>query len=450
MKKPIKRIAFMCFILPLAISLAGCGANNGSNSNAAPSGSASSPDRTQTADAGNAGEKATLRFSWWGSENRHKALLAAIDAYEQKYPNITIEPEYSGFDGYYQKLVTQFSGGTAPDLTPLSVDWIDDIAVKGDLVLDLYTLREQLNLDTFDADFLNKYTVFGGKLVGLPMGVNGMVIAYNRDFFDRFGIPEDTKWDWETIHAIGKRVHEQDPNAYLLASLEVRGFLQPYVRQQTDKQWIEDDKTLGFDQDALTDALAYYKKLLDDGVLQPLAESSLYPDITQNVSWQKGDIGMSFGLASTLVALKSVHPSIDVAAYPIPANAKTSAVLVNPSNPLAISKASKHPEEAARFANWLLTDPEAALLLGDVYSVPPVESNAELLVQNDKIDPTVAKAVKLALDNPGDPVNGISGNQELADLATDYLQQVGFGQLAPEQAAQQLIGRLADKLKDIK
>ncbi|MBW7460539.1 extracellular solute-binding protein, partial [Paenibacillus sepulcri] len=297
-------------------------------------------------DAGQSNEKVTLRFAWWGSEDRHKALLAAIDAYTKKNPNITIEPEYSGFDGYYQKLVTQLSGGTAPDLTPLSVDWIDDIAVKGNLVLDLYSQKQNINLDAFDPDFLNKYTVFDQKLVGLPMGVNGMVIAYNKDFFKKFGIPEDTNWDWAKIDEIGRKVHQQDPDAYLLASLDVRGFLQPYVRQQTNKQWIQDDKTLGFDQAVLTDALTYYKKLLDDGVLEPLAESSLYPDITQNTAWQKGNIGLSFGLASTLVALKSVIPNIDVTTYPIPANAKTSAVLVNPSNPLAINKASKHPEEA--------------------------------------------------------------------------------------------------------
>ncbi|MBW7459010.1 carbohydrate ABC transporter substrate-binding protein, partial [Paenibacillus sepulcri] len=103
-----------------------------------------------------------------------------------------------------------------------------------------------------------------------------------------------------------------------------------------------------------------------------------------------------------------------------------------------------------KFASWLLTDPEAALILGDVYSVPPVESNSELLVQNNKIDPTVAKAVKLALAKPGDPVNGISGNQELSDLATDYLQQVGFGGITPEQAAQELMDRMTEKLKDIK
>jgi oligogalacturonide transport system substrate-binding protein len=404
------------------------------------------------ASSGGSGEKkqVTLRFSWWGSEGRHKALLQAIDLYMSKNPHVTIEAEYSGFDGYYQKLVTQFAGGTAPDLTPLSADWIDDIAIKGDLVLDLNTQKNNINLQAFDQQFLSKYVVIKNKLVGLPMGVNGLVTAYNKDFFKRFGIPEDTKWDWNKIHEIGKQVHQKDTSAYLLGALEFRTFLQPYIAQKTGKQWINDDKTLGFDQAVLAEAFAYYKKLLDDGVIQPVAESSLYPDFTKNVAFQKGNIGMAFALASSITSLKQYVPSLDAAQFPIPADAKASGVLVIPSNPLAINKQTKHPEEAAKFASWLLTELDSAMIVKDNYSVPPSNTNAQALAEKNLIDPTVAKAVKIALEKPGDPVNGISNNQEITKLTNDYMQQVAFGQSAPEKAAKELVDRLQDKLKSIK
>lgn len=430
----------LCILTLLAVLFSGCSSNEGGN--------ASAPSGGAAAGAGDA--KVTLRFSWWGSEDRHKALLEAIQLYMSEHPNVTIEAEYGGFDGYYQKLVTQFAGGTAPDLTPLSVDWIDDIAVKGDLVLDLYSQQSNIQLDAFNKEFLEKYAVYNKKLVGLPMGVNGMVAIYNQDFYKKFNIPEDTTWDWNAMYEIGKRVHQQDPNAYLLASLDFRGFLQPYVRQKTGKQWIQDDKTIGFDEAVLTDALTYYKKMLDEGVIQPISESSLYPDISQNIAWQKGNIGLVFGLASTITKLKAQIPGLDVTMYPVPADAKESAVLVNPSNPLAINKATKYPEEAAKFASWLLTSPESAMILRDVYSVPPVEKNAQALADSKKIDATVTKAVEIALKRPGNPINGISSNQELAKLAEDILQQVGFGQQTPAKAAQEMIKRMNEKLKTIK
>lgn len=60
----------------------------------------------EQADAGS-GEEITLRFSWWGGDSRHEATLKAIETYENAHPGIKIEPEYSSFSGYYEKLVTQ-------------------------------------------------------------------------------------------------------------------------------------------------------------------------------------------------------------------------------------------------------------------------------------------------------------------------------------------------------
>ena len=61
-------------------------------------------------------EKVTLRFAWWGSTPRHQATLKAIELYQSKHPNVTIEAEYGAFKDYYQKLLTQLSGKTAPDI----------------------------------------------------------------------------------------------------------------------------------------------------------------------------------------------------------------------------------------------------------------------------------------------------------------------------------------------
>jgi oligogalacturonide transport system substrate-binding protein len=444
LKRNVRLFSTLCLLAALFMIFAGCQDQQNPTSNTGAAGGTK-----ETVKEAEKKEEVTLRFAWWGSEVRHKAILAAIDKYMELNPHVTIEAEYSGFDGYYQKLVTQFAGGTGPDLTPLSVDWINEIAVKGDLVMDLYTLKEHINLQAFDQAFLEKYVVFENELVGLPMGLNGMTIAYNRSFFEKFGISEDTVWDWETIHEIGKKVHEQDSNAYLLGVFDYRGFLQPYVSQKTGNQWINEDKTIGFTEAAVADALVYYKTLLDDGVLQPVAESSLYPDITENIQWQNGNIGMMYGLASTIAKVKTYVPDIGVAMYPIPKDAKTSGVLVNPSNPLAINKATKHPEEAAKFASWLLTDPVASEQLKGVYSVPAVEANAKALAEKGMIDPTTAKAVEIAMQRPGNPVNGLSNNQEMAQIAIDIMEQVAFNSITPEQGATEIVKRITEKLKDI-
>ena len=52
-------------------------------------------------------------------------------------PNVTIEAEYGGFDGYQQKISTQLAGQTAPDIIQLNANWMPDYANKGDFFIHL-------------------------------------------------------------------------------------------------------------------------------------------------------------------------------------------------------------------------------------------------------------------------------------------------------------------------
>ena len=81
----------------------------------------------QTEGESDGGEPVTLRFSWWGADVRHEATLAAIEAYQKANPNVSIEAEYQGFEGYQQKMMTQLTGGTAPDLIQIDNVWLMDL-----------------------------------------------------------------------------------------------------------------------------------------------------------------------------------------------------------------------------------------------------------------------------------------------------------------------------------
>lgn len=58
----------------------------------------------------------SLRFMWWGGDERNEATVKVIDMFQEKYPWITIEPEFSGSDGYQEKLSTALAGGQAADI----------------------------------------------------------------------------------------------------------------------------------------------------------------------------------------------------------------------------------------------------------------------------------------------------------------------------------------------
>ena len=108
----IRQKTMIAIMLALVLLLAACsgGGNNDANSN----GGSSTPAATTGDTAGNSAQKADtpeqslekieLRMSWWGSQERHDKTLAAIELFEKQNPGVTITGEYSGFDGYMDKL----------------------------------------------------------------------------------------------------------------------------------------------------------------------------------------------------------------------------------------------------------------------------------------------------------------------------------------------------------
>ncbi|MDE6779945.1 MAG: ABC transporter substrate-binding protein, partial [Ruminococcus sp.] len=69
-------------------------------------------------------DKCTLRFSWWGGDDRHEATLKAIELWNVLHPDIEIKAEYGGWDGWQEKINTQIGGGSEPDIMQINYDWL--------------------------------------------------------------------------------------------------------------------------------------------------------------------------------------------------------------------------------------------------------------------------------------------------------------------------------------
>lgn len=120
----------------------------------------------------NKNEKVELRATWSGTAGRHERTLKVIELFEKKYPNIKINAEYSGTDGFSDKLNTQIAGGNAPDL--INVGGITDLVARG-AALDItpYVTSKEINLDKFDPALLEPGKD-NGKFYGISLGTNGI------------------------------------------------------------------------------------------------------------------------------------------------------------------------------------------------------------------------------------------------------------------------------------
>ncbi|MGO4424502.1 extracellular solute-binding protein, partial [Streptomyces sp. MCAF7] len=58
----------------------------------------------------------TLRFSWWGNDDRAARTEDAVRLFEKEHPGVTVRTSNGDFGAYLQKLATQAAGGGVPDV----------------------------------------------------------------------------------------------------------------------------------------------------------------------------------------------------------------------------------------------------------------------------------------------------------------------------------------------
>src|SRR5216683_2123404 len=96
------------WMFALALALAGC---SSPATPAAPAGGAG-PAAPTPAPAALSGE---ITYAWWGATAfRNEVSQAVITLFQQKYPNVKIDPSIADFNTHFQKLTVSAAAGDLP------------------------------------------------------------------------------------------------------------------------------------------------------------------------------------------------------------------------------------------------------------------------------------------------------------------------------------------------
>jgi oligogalacturonide transport system substrate-binding protein len=412
--------------------------------------------RGSAAGGNSAGDIVTLRFAWWGSDARHKATVAAIERYQQLHPNIRIEGEYSAIDTYYQRLVTQLSGGTAPDIIQIDYPWITDFAAQGQFLEDFNNYRDVVDLSKYDADYLKGWCQNGNRIEGVPFALNGYTMFFNKKVTDLAGIDinVDSNWTWDKLISEGEKFAVKYPDYIFLHSdpqtLE-KNIFKPYLIQTYGGQYINNDLTIPFKKDNLIQTYRFMLSLLDKKLIQSVSDTAAYDGkIDQNPIWANGKAALCIRWTSDMIQLMNSNVEVLSARLPVIAGAKDTAINTKPSMLATVYAGSKYKKEAFEFINWIITDPAALDIVTDVRGVPATASSRDYLAAQNKLTPALVQAVAVAAANAGTAQNGYNDNAEITSISTDILVKVLYKQITPEQAADEYLQRVEDKLRSMK
>ncbi|AEC02421.1 ABC transporter substrate-binding protein [Parasphaerochaeta coccoides] len=391
----------------------------------------------------------TLRVSWWGSDSRHTPTLNAMAAYQRENPNVRLEGEYGGWDGYYQKLVTQIAGRTAADIIQIDQPWLNELSARGDVfvVLD----RTMIDLDEFDVDFLNDYCTYNGKLLGLPTGINVNTFLVDVTLLADNGIDPDTVWTWENIITEGRKIHQNDPAAYFSSASPdiMRYWFEIYIAQLAGAV-VNSNKQVAFTEEQGTQAFAYFKQWFDEGIVAPFSQTSLfYQKFHENPSWINGKTATAWDWVSSMDKAIGNKKNIETRQLPVMEGAKNTGVLMRPSQIMVVNNSSVHKDEAIKVLDYLFTNHEAIEILGTARGIPATVSGRRILAEKNQITALAEKATNDGIAQAGLPQSSWQMNSEVIQTMQDVIDEFGFGRLTPQQASAKMIANLTATLTNL-
>lgn len=392
------------------------------------------------------GTPITLRMNWWGGDSRHQATLAAIEKFQEKYPNITVAPEYESFTGHEEKVALGIKSGNAADVMQLDWSWVPTYSPNGDNFYDLNRVAGILDLDQYTQKDKDVFTI-NGKLNAIPISNTGRVFCWNQTTFDRIGAKIPTTL--EELTEAGKQFEAYDPSYYPLVAKELdRAFLMIYYLQSKyGKDWVKDDEPQ-YTREEIAEGFDFLKTLEENHVIPTLEK--IAGDgadlIDTNVNWIDGHYAGIFLYDTSVVkhAEAVENGEFIIGDYVKMGDYNGGFIKVNQA--FGISAATEHPAEAAALIQFLVAEEEGVVTLGDTRGVPANQKGLSML---DLSGSQVAEANQKAVEWGGFPMDKTFERSSFTGADGSFynaLQLSSYGQNDSMECAQMVLDGLAEEI----
>ena len=295
------------------------------------------------------------------------ALNELIGRFEKEHPNIQIEAQYipSG-DALIQKLITSIRSKTAPDISWLHSDFLEDL-VEADAIYKMdYFINGENGLTKEDVNdiypALLQYSSWRGTLYSLPMEATNLALIYNKEMFRKAGLdPNKPPATWEELYEYSKKLtFDKDndgkddqtgmfipiyPAAGPLGSWMVWQWF-PYLWQGGGDVINAEQTKVLFDGEGGIKALELWQKIYRELNLRKFTSDF-------DVAFASNRLAMSMDGPWNLPRYRDILKNIDWAFAPLPKGPERQATVVG-GEYLSIFKQSKHPKEAWQFIKWMV------------------------------------------------------------------------------------------------
>jgi multiple sugar transport system substrate-binding protein len=145
-------------------------------------------------------------------------LEEQIAAFRQRYPDVTVKPDYTDYNNLNEKLTASIAGGQPYDVMLTGIGWVPPFAAKG-VLAELGQAREQLASRYYERTV--DAGVYDGKVYALPIMLDTRIGIYRKDLFAEAGIAEPPR-TFAEMREYGRMLTQRAPDGTLVrAGLDI-------------------------------------------------------------------------------------------------------------------------------------------------------------------------------------------------------------------------------------
>lgn len=376
----LKRAAALTMAaLMTAAAVTGCGSKPSSTETAAAAGQAESKTEAQAESKEEAkadGEKIKLSVSVWDNDASPQ-FKAVTEGFMKANPNVEVELMDTQADEYGKKLTTMLaSGDSDPDVMFIKDSEMQAAMQQKNQILNLDEYIKKDNIDLSVYGGVAELLKMDGSSYTLPFRKDWYVLYYNKDLFDKAGVPypsDDMTWD--EFEELAKKMTSGEGSA------KVYGSHNHTWSAMVDNWAVQDGKNTLMAED-YSFLKPYYEqavRMQDEGVIQSYAnlKTGSIHYISVFEQQQCAMLPMGTWFISTLINDKESGAydfNWGVTRIPHPAGVEAGHT-VGSTTPVAINAKSDQPDAAWEFVKYV-TGEEGAKALAETGNFPAYESQA--------------------------------------------------------------------------
>jgi multiple sugar transport system substrate-binding protein len=287
-------------------------------------------------------------------------VKAMDDAFTAANPNITVQPEFVGYDALHDKIVTDQVGGSGTyDVVLMDTPWPAEFVQAG-IVTDI---TDKIPADFKSGVFDSAWTAaaYQGKYYGVPWINDTKFFFYNTKMFADAGITAAPK-TWDEVVADAKAIKAKGIVQYpMVASWkQVEAVICDWTQLAGvfgGANFVDDKGNATFNSGGGLGALKFMKQLIDDGLMNPASLGLIEDDVNATMSAGQAAMALNWTYGYAVMndpKQSKVAGQIDVVASPGEGSVATSGV--NGGMSLAVTKSSKNPDAALKYALFIASE----------------------------------------------------------------------------------------------